>query len=438
MEVHNMVESGVLTHLRDTVTEHAIPLTGAADDYAPLLEMIGDAPLVMIGEATHGTQEFYQQRAEITKLLICQKGFNAVAAEADWPDAYRINQYVRGRQGANNIARTLSHFKRFPGWMWRNNVVAEFAQWLQSYNQDQADERDEVGFYGLDLYSMNSSADTVITILEDIDPEAAQRARVRYGCFDNFRDNLNDYGFASAFGIARSCEDEIVEELLEIREMAFQRMQHASDEQAELLFNLEQNARLVKNAEHYYRSLFSSHADSWNLRDQHMFETLEVLFEYFNAKQEAPAKIVVWAHNSHIGDASATEYREREQFNIGQLGRQHYKNDAVLVGFSTYTGTVTAASHWDTPGHRKLVRPALPGSCEDLLHSMGDSKDFYLLLRDNKQLKHYFDIHMLQRAIGVVYIPETERISHYFYARLAEQFDAIIHIDHTSAIEALE
>jgi erythromycin esterase-like protein len=422
--------------LADVVREAAHPLTGARADYDLLLALVGDAHFVLIGEASHGTHEFYRERAQITKRLIEEKGFNAVAVEADWPDAYEINRYVRGVGDGATAVESLAGFKRFPTWMWRNADVLDFVGWLREHNDKLPPDFRKAGFYGLDLYSLYTSIEAVLKYLDKVDPEAAKRARARYSCFEHFGEDVQAYGYAASFGLDQSCEKEVVSQLVEIRQ-AGAKYAHQDGQLAEdAMFYAEQNARLVKNAEEYYRSMFSGRISSWNLRDRHMAETLEALTAHLS-KHGQPARIVVWEHNSHIGDARATEMGAAGDLNVGQLVRERHSRDAVLCGFSTYTGTVTAASNWDMPAERKRVRPALQGSYEHLFHETGLER-FLLSLRGGGPAVDALRQPRLQRAIGVIYRPETERLSHYFHARLPDQFDAILHIDETRAVEPLE
>ena len=327
-----------------------------ATNYDALLRMIGDASIVCIGEASHGTHEFYRERAAITQRLLTEKGFHAVAVEADWPDADRVNRWVRGLSDDGEATDALAGFRsRFPTWMWRNADVLDFVGWLRDFNDARAEEQ-RAGFYGIDLYSLFSSIEAVIDYLEQVDPDAAKRARERYSCFDHFGEEAQSYGYAAAFGAAESCQEEVVKQLTELTR------RRADGEE---LFSAEQNARLVANAEEYYRSMFGGRVSSWNLRDRHMADTIDALVAHITRKQSTPAKLVIWAHNSHLGDARFTEMGEQGELNVGQLVRERYGDQAVLIGFSTYSGTVTAADDWDMPAQRKTVRPALPGSYEE-------------------------------------------------------------------------
>jgi erythromycin esterase-like protein len=311
--------------------------------------------------------------------------------------------------------------------MWRNTVVAEFVGWLRRYNGTQ-DDAHKVGFYGMDLYSLATSIEAVLAYLDRVDPEAAKRARHRYSCFDHFAEDTQAYGYAAAFGLRKTCEDEVVKQLVD---MLAQGARGGSDDDH---FFAQQNARLVKNAEEYYRTMFRGRISSWNLRDRHMVETLDALDAHL-AKGGREPRIAVWAHNSHLGDARATEMGDQGEWNVGQLVRERHHEDAVLIGFSTHHGTVTAASDWGGQAERKRVRPGLPGSYEALFHETGYG-NFMLFPRDMEHLG--IKDRKLQRAIGVIYLPETERASHYFHATLTRQFDAVIHFDETRALEPLD
>jgi erythromycin esterase-like protein len=420
--------------LIEAVRKAAHPLRGAADDYDPLLKAIDDAPIVLIGEATHGTHEFYRERAQITKRLIRDKGFNAVAVEADWPDSYRINRYVRGRGDDAEAVDALAGFQRFPTWMWRNSDVLDFVGWLRDHNDSVRRGAPKAGFYGLDLYSLHTSMAAVIDYLDKVDTEAAKRARLRYACFDLYGDDPQAYGFAAGLQLGQSCESEVITQLVDLRrhaaEYALRDGRIAEDD----YFYTEQNARLVRDAEQYYRTMYRAEASSWNLRDRHMAETLESLVAFLRHRG-LTAKVVIWAHNSHLGDARATQMAQRGELNLGQLVRQRWGSGAFLVGCTTYDGTVTAASNWDAPAERKRIRPALAGSYESLFHDVGQDR-FLLKLRGRRVTG--LEKPRLERAIGVIYRPDTERASHYFFASLPAQFDAVIHFDRTRAVEPLE
>jgi erythromycin esterase-like protein/predicted phosphoribosyltransferase len=417
------------------VRRAAKALTDEFRTYDELVRAIGSARVVLLGEASHGTHEFYRERAFITERLISEAGFSAVAVEADWPDAYRVNRYVRGSSDDNSAVQALGDFSRFPTWMWRNTDVVAFVEWLRAHNDTQPFER-RAGFYGIDLYSLRTSMQAVLAYLSRVDPEAARIARARYSCFDHFGDEPQSYGLATSSGWAPSCEQQVVTQLVDLQR---RRAEYASRDgrlARDDYFYTEQNARLVRNAELYYRVMFRGRTESWNLRDRHMADTIEELLRFLE-QPWAPAKIVVWAHNSHLGDARATELGECGELNVGQLVRETHGAASVSVGFTTYSGTVTAASDWDAPAERKTVRPGLTHSYERLFHETGTPR-FLLPIRDDKALADALASPRLERAIGVVYKPETERGSHYFHARLARQFDYVLHFDETTALEPLE
>jgi erythromycin esterase-like protein len=418
----------------DVVRREALWFESTADGLRPLVDAIGNAHLVLIGEATHGTHEFYRTRAELTKALIAERGFTLVAVEADWPDAYRVNRWVRGASEESRAEAALDDFTRFPRWMWRNTDVVEFITWLRAHNEARRP-AERAGFYGLDLYSLHRSIDAVLGYLRKVDPDAADRARHRYGCFELFGDDPQAYGYASSLGISRDCENEVTLQLMELRRQALDYANRDGRVAEDEYFFAEQNARLVANAETYYRAMFGGRAESWNVRDEHMMETLEALLAHAS-RDGRPARAVVWAHNSHLGDARATQMGASGELNLGQLVRQRFDSDAWLIGFTTHTGTVTAARNWDDPAERRQVRPSLSGSYERLFHD-ADIDRFLLMLRDTAA-RDALMVERLERAIGVIYRPETERPSHYFRARLPEQFDAVLHIDRTSALEPLE
>jgi erythromycin esterase-like protein len=412
-------------------------LKGSADDYDPLLKLVGDARFVLLGEASHGTHEFYRERALITQRLIAEKGFNAVAVEADWPDAYRVNRYVRGLNDDPTSERALAGFERFPTWMWRNTDVVQFVDWQRAHNDALPAGSSKAGFYGLDLYSLFTSIEEVLNYLDNVDPEAARRARERYACFEHYREDTQHYGYAAGFGLSESCEQQVLSQLKDLRRLARAYKDQDTQLAADEFFYAEQNARLVINAEQYYRTMFESRISSWNLRDQHMVETLIALEKHLS-RPDKPSKIVVWEHNSHIGDARATEIGQQGEWNVGQLTRERYGDDAVLIGFTTYSGTVTAASEWGGPAESKRVRPGLEGSYEEAFHQTGISH-FMLPLRGNNEAARALSTRArLERAIGVIYLPQTERQSHYFRANLPHQFDAVLHFDETRAVEPLE
>ncbi|MCC7009702.1 MAG: erythromycin esterase family protein [Acidobacteria bacterium] len=417
------------------VRECGQPLTGAPAEYDALVAELARARVVLIGEATHGTHEFYEQRALLTRRLIAEHQFAAVAVEADWPDAFRVNRYVRGDGGDASAAAALGDFERFAAWMWRNADVVAFLDWLRQRNESLPPAR-RAGFYGLDLYSLHASMRAVIAFLEPIDPAAAARARSRYACFDRFGDAIEAYAHGAGLGLEPSCERDVLSQLLDLRARAAEYARLDGRLGPDDLFAAEQNARVVRNAEAYYRTMMGGHVESWNLRDRHMTETLLALIQHLSTGGHA-SRVVVWAHNSHLGDARATEMGERGELNLGQLVREHFGRDAVSVGFTTHAGTVTAAADWDGPARRRRVRPSLAGSVERVFHDTNRAR-FLLSFAGDPELASALEVRKLERAIGVLYRPETERRSHYFHARLSAQFDHVIHIDETHALEPLE
>ncbi len=388
-----------------------------------LLKRIGKARLVLIGEASHGTSEFYRMRALITKRLIEEKNFNIIAAEADWPDAARIDHYVRHR---NTPPSEWTAFARFPTWMWRNAEVREFIDWLHDYNKA-LPYNDRTGFYGLDLYSLYNSARAVVDYLDEVDPDLAIVARSRYGCLSPWEADPAAYGHAALTGDYRDCEQNVVRMLAVLQK---KQMEYANHD-GERFLDASQNAQLVANAERYYRIMYYGSRASWNLRDSHMFDTLLNVMTFHGEN----AKAVVWAHNSHIGDASATEMSTRGEHNIGQLCREKFGEESYSIGFGTDHGTVAAASNWDAPMEVKQVRPSHPQSYERLFH-LTNKPGLILPLRAEQKGELYTQLSKprLERAIGVIYRPETELASHYFEAVLPRQFDEYIWIDQTKAI----
>jgi erythromycin esterase-like protein len=359
-----------------------------------------------------------------------------VAVEADWPDAYRVNRFVRGASADATCVEALSGFSRFPTWMWRNAVVLDFISWLADYDYNYGIFDHQVGFYGLDLYSLHKSMGEVIAYLEARDPAEAAKARHLYGCVERQGNDPQLYGMQVARGMSEGCRMEMVRQLADLRRKEAALLASDGESAADEFFFAAQNARLARNAEQYYRTMFHSDVSSWNLRDEHMMETLVELLAHLQSRQ-GHAKVVVWAHNSHLGDARATAMGRRGEWNIGQLVRQEFGSHCRLIGFTTYTGTVTAAPGWHLPAGRKQVRPGLKGGFEHLFHQMGPSNFWLDLSRDNPAVEA-LEAPRLERAIGVVYHPETERRSHYFEASLSRQFDAVIHFDHTRAVEPLE
>jgi len=416
--------------LAQAIAEQATPLTGKSADFDELLERVGDARFVLIGEATHGTHEFYRTRAELTKRLIRERGFSAIAAEADWPDAKRVDRFVRAIGGDRDSRDALGDFRRFPQWMWRNTDVVHTVHWLRRMNERIDDPARRVGFYGLDLYSLHASMAAVLAYLDASDPEAAKRARERYACFEDHGDEPQDYGHAVAIGLSQDCEREVIAQLVEL----LKRRTELPGDDRDAQFDAEQNARVVASAEEYYRTMYEGGRSTWNLRDTHMTDTLDSLATHLGPG----SKVVVWAHNSHVGDSAAMAHRtDRDEITIGHLCRKRHPGETVLIGFTTHDGTVTAASTWGGEAERKTVRPALARSYENLFHRTGVPA-FVLRLDGLGEATAALHESRLERAIGVIYRPHTERASHYFDVRLADQLDAVIHFDHTRALVPLE
>lgn len=405
-----------------------------------LLQEIGDASIVLLGESTHGSHEFYHARAKISQRLIEEKGFDAIAVEADWPDALCVSRYVQHTTPAEHLQpkHALDKFQRFPLWMWRNTEIVKLVMWLQQHNAGIAAHEQKIGFFGLDLYSLHSSMQAVVNYLDKVDPQAAQQARARYSCFDHVAEDPQQYGYAATFGMKKDCEEEVLRQLMALTTNAAQYLRQDGAAAADELFYAQQNARVAQHAEAYYRSMFHGRDESWNLRDTHMADTLDELRAHLSRQRGRPAKIIVWAHNSHIGDARATEMGDHGQLNLGQLVRERYgAAETFLLGFSTHAGTVTAASEWDSPAELKQINPSRPDSYEHLFHST-QLGNVYVPIRSNKYLRELLQPRRLERAIGVIYLPHSERLSHYFHASIAEQFDAVIHFDQTHALHPLD
>ena len=396
-------------------------------DLNPLMERIGSARIVLLGEATHGTSEFYRMRERITRDLVVKKGFRFVAIEADWPDAARVDHYVRHFRYPPS---EWTAFARFPTWMWRNTEVRDFVSWLRKHNGS-IERNERTAFHGLDLYSLYDSIRSVLNYLDEVDPQSAKVARERYGCLTPWQRDPATYGHAALTGSYPTCESHVVRALTDL--LAKRRTYAEHD--GERFLDAEQNARLVANAERYYRIMYYGSRASWNLRDSHMFETLKNLLTFYGPDSKA----VVWAHNSHVGNAGATEMAARGEYNLGQLCRREFGELAYLVGFGTHSGTVAAASEWDGPMEIETIRPALPNSYEQLCHATGLAR-FMLGLRGRGRSvwTDRLGKERLERAIGVIYRPETELASHYFRASLPQQFDEYIWFDNTSAVTPLE
>ncbi|HEY5196874.1 MAG TPA: erythromycin esterase family protein [Solirubrobacteraceae bacterium] len=415
-------------------------LTGAPTDYDPLLESVGDAGFVLLGDATHGSHELYVERARITRRLIAECGFTAVVVEADWPDAQRVNAYVSGRGSDPDAGSALGDFARFPRWMWRNTVVRDFVEWLRRYNDRLAPE-DRAGFYGLDLYSLTASIEAVVTHLDRTDPAAARRARTRYACFDHVGTQGQLYAEAVAENPSRTCEDEAVAQLAEMLAARGARRDPDGCGQGAVspvvgdAFDASQNARLIRDAERYSRALSHGRAASWNVRDEHMAGTVEALAAHLG-RHRLPARIVVWAHNSHLGDARATEMAERGEHSVGGLLRERHPGEVFAIGLTTAGGTVTAAADWGAPAQTMHLRPPLDGSIEHLFRETG--VDAALVPLGARLVDVRLRGSWLERAVGAVYRPDAELFCHYMRVAPADQFDAVVHVDETHALSPLD
>jgi erythromycin esterase-like protein len=418
----------------DVVRQHAVRVDVETAARALFNAIDPGATLVLIGEATHGTHEFYRIRADLTRALVQRRGFRCVAAEADWPDTYRANRWVRLLGTDQTAEASLDDFTRFPRWMWRNREVVRFLRWLRAENAERP-EQARVGFYGLDLYSLHRSMARVIEYLDKVDPAAATRARRGYACFDVFGDDVQSYGYGASLGLEHSCEEDVVQELVRLRQRAAEYAARDGQIAADEYFAAEQNARVVCDAEAYYRAMFRGGAAAWNLRDRHMMATLEALVNHAG-REGRPARTVVWAHNSHLGNARATSMTTRGELNLGQLARERYDGTCCAIGMTTHDGEVTAAHEWEEPAALRVVRPSLPGSYERLFHETG--LDMFVLPLSTPDVAQVLAGPRLERAIGVLYRPETERPSHYFSAGLPDQFDVVVHVDRTRALEPLE
>lgn len=407
------------------LSKTARPLQGA-HSFDPLMERIGNARVVMLGEASHGTHEFYTMRNAITRRLIKEKGFNFIAVEGDWPDCYRINRFIKHYEDHPDSLRVLTQFHRWPTWMWANWEIAALAEWLKKYNHSlQPHER--VGFYGLDVYSLWDSLHEVRQYLTRVDPSLLPEAEKAFRCFEPFTgDEGQSYARATAL-VPTTCEQEVIEMLTNI-----QSRMPSYDHDVESAFSTEQNALIAVNAEKYYRSMLHGGPDSWNIRDAHMQETLERLLAFHGRDSKA----IIWAHNTHIGDASATDMIDEGMYNIGELSRKQFgRNEVVLVGFGTYKGTVMAGAKWGAKMETMKVPEGMSGSWEEMLHEAGAGNKLLLM---NELRSNFFDEHIGHRAIGVVYNPRYEQYGNYVPSIIGQRYDAFIYVEETKALHALD
>jgi erythromycin esterase len=401
----------------------------SARDLDPLLDRIGDARYVLLGEASHGTSEYYTWRAEITKRLITEKGFSFIGVEGDWPDCYRVNRYVKAYSHSGESAESVLHeYERWPTWMWANREIVELAEWLRDYNECIGAER-KVGFYGLDVYSLWDSMHAVVDYLERIDPALAQGARRAYRCFDPYGEDVQEYARAT-YLVPTDCENEVVAVLRELRARATQ----YRDDGRESYFNAEQNALVARNAELYYRTMVRGGPASWNVRDNHMVETLERLMHHYGAS----AKAIVWEHNTHIGDARYTDMARAGMVNVGQLVRQaHERDGVVLVGFGSHHGSVIAGDEWGAPMRRMMVPPARSESWEALCHEHLGGDALFVFNGDTDGGIRGLDEAIDHRAIGVVYDPRREKWGNYVPTLMPLRYDAFLYVDESRALDPL-
>jgi len=412
----------------DAITQAALPLESPGD-LDPLVDVIGDARFVLLGEASHGTSEFYTWRTELSKRLIAAHGFSFIGVEGDWPDCYRVNRYLRHLPDSGTSAEEVLHaFERWPTWMWANREVIGLCEWLSDYNRRRAPEQ-QVGFYGLDVYSLWDSMRIVVDYLERIDPQLARGARIAYNCFEPYAEDVQEYARATAL-VPTSCEDEAVSVLRALRSRA----EEFREDGREGYFNAEQNALVARNAELYYRTMVRGGPLSWNVRDHHMTETLERLIAHHGPHSKA----IVWEHNTHIGDARFTDMARAGMVNVGQLVREAHRRDGVvLVGFGTHRGTVIAAEEWGLPMQRMHVPAARDGSFEALVHDAAVGDALFLFDGSDNGGVSGLDEPLGHRAIGVVYDPHRERWGNYVPTIVPRRYDAFMYIDETRAVDPL-
>lgn len=412
--------------LEESIKKDALPFENSKD-LTPIIDAIGDAKIVLLGEASHGTSEFYTVRAELSKRLIEEKGFTLIAVEGDWPSCQKVNQFIKGFESEGiDVRDVLKAFNRWPTWMWSNEEIAEFALWLKSHNQQQG--KQKIGFYGIDVYSLWESLDELIKYLTETNPEGRDLALAKkaFSCFEPFNRHPETYAMSS-LNITQACIDEVSSLLTSIRSHE----DHYKNEQ-EADLNLKINALVARNAEEYYRAMVRNDGLSWNVRDEHMVEAINEIMDYHGKD----AKIIVWEHNTHIGDASQTDMTSEGMINVGEVLRKQNKKDNVYaVGFGTHSGTVIAAEEWGIPFERINVPPAMKNSWEDVLHNTGAHNKLILFNGENR---HLFNEWIGHRAIGVVYNPEYEAYGNYVPSKMGSRYDAFIYIDETKALTPLE
>ncbi len=414
-----------------SIARAAIPIGaggGGGGDHDRLIEAIGDARFVLLGESTHGTLEYYRERGRISQRLAAERGFGAVLIEGDWTPAFRVNLYVRGLGSDRSAEQALSSFQNFPRWMWRNHQFRDFVEGLRSWNLTQPPER-RVGIYGHDVYDLFNAADAVVAYLRRVDPQRAARVEAHYRCFARAGRDTQRYGEQSR---RSPCRDQAQAALAEVSRLRPPTGLEAAEEH----FGISRSAASVVAAEEYFRESYAG-SNSWNARDRRMAATIEAVADHVGRMRGGgPGRVVAWAHNSHIGDARATDVVRMGQINLGQVMRERHGQSAWLVGFLSYSGRVFAAPEWGEPGRVYDKRDAMAGSHSELFHNVGIPA-FSLLLRGNRTLAEQLRAPQPQRMIGVVYARDTERVSHYVEARLPEQFDAVIFFDRSEAVTPL-
>jgi erythromycin esterase-like protein len=418
--------------LRESAHGHS----GVAADYEPLMEVVGNARVVLFGQASYGTHEFFAARARFTRYLIEQKGFGAVAVAADWADTRRVNRYVQGDGEDCNALAALDGFRHFPTYTWRNAAVIDFLEWLRAYNQA-LQGAPTIGFHGLDFYNTHNAGRALIDYLEGIDPAAAGRMRLRYafGCFGDLSDQVPDYCDQTVSSQKLSCADEIIAELVELRRKSVDEIRSAGMSAEYESFFAEHDALHACNAGRYYRRMFGGKASSWNLHNRHLDESLAALVDHLE-RSVSRGKVVFWAHNADVGDTRATDMQRLRDRSLGQLARERYGEDAVLIGLTTYQGTVRAAARWDGPIEQRMVLPAVPDSYESMFHDVGIPR-FVLPIRSSMTVAEALRGPTLLRSIGMIYRNEAERLNHYSQTRLSDQFDAVVHFDQTTGVHPL-
>ncbi len=408
----------------ENIQKHSKAYQGI-DDLEPLIMEAGKAKYVLLGEATHGTAEFYSLRAEITKKLIQEHGFSFVAVEGDWPSCYEVNKYVKNNSTAANAKEVLAHFNRWPTWMWANEEIIPLLEWLKSFNSNK-EAGNKAGFYGLDVYSLWESMEAIVHYLQETKSPHVEKALKAIECFEPYNRKAQTYGMSAAL-LGESCREEILELLQAIQ----QANSKSGDFNEEEQLSLEINALVSKNAENYYKTMITDDQESWNIRDHHMVEALSHISSFYGSD----AKGIIWEHNTHIGDARATTMEQEGLVNVGQITREKYGTDNIFsVGFGTYSGTVIAGDKWGAPYEKMTLPKAMRGSWEEMLHRAGSHDKFLMFSQENKTL---FEERVGHRAVGVVYHPEYEQYGNYVPSSISERYNSFIYVDKSTALSPL-